>query len=157
MSHATSTLRLYHEAALDSLHALVRLQDLVLRYAQLPCEQRSVLRIETLCQESLVSFMQGLQKIAENPERTYSIERMTAARLALGRDLLKFRNIQAPSAHELVFAASIFFVRLWNRRARPAAFDIPPLTGSGSWQFVLYAPQEEMDLGRFLDEAHQCA
>jgi hypothetical protein len=155
MSHPTSTLRLFHEAILDSLHALIRLHDFVLRYYQRPREQRGVLRVETLYQEYLVPFIQGQQKIAGNPEHGSWFERMTAARLALGRDILTLRGMVGANAHEFVFGVSIFFIRLWNRRARPAASENPPPI-AGPWQVVLYSPCEEMDFELFLNEAHQC-
>jgi hypothetical protein len=155
MSDSKSVLRAFHEAALDSLYALVRFRDLVLRHGQLPREQHGVLPAETLYQEYLVPLLQGSEKIAGVPEHEATLERMTAARIALARDLPAFGTMPAASAHELVFGLPLIFTRRWNRYARPAAAETPP-TPSASWKLVLYAPQEGMNAESFLDDAHLC-
>jgi hypothetical protein len=155
MSHSLSVLRQFHEAALESLHALVRLHDLVLRYGRLHTERRSPVRVDVLYHEYIVPVMKGLGKIAGIPEHGSSFESMTAARLALGRDLVAFHGMPAPNAHALVFGVAIIFVRLWNRHAQPTAPEIPPPIDGGTWEMVLRAPNKEMDLTPFLDQAHQ--
>ena len=85
MSNPATALRQFYEAALDSLHALVRLHDFVLRCYQLTCEQRNVLNADSVGQEYLVPLIQGLAQIADKSEHGSSFERMIAARLALGR------------------------------------------------------------------------
>jgi hypothetical protein len=114
-----------------------------------------MLHPETVLNQCLIPFTVGLKKISGTAAQGSSLELMTSARLALGRDIVRFRNMHAASAHELAFGVSIFFIRLWNRRAKPEPAE-PPMSISGPWQILLHPPQRQMDLEVFLDEAHQC-
>jgi len=151
MSDAAS-IQEFHDAALDSLHGLVRFHDLVLRYNQLSCEQRSSCRIEVMYQDYMIPLFQGLKKLGTLKKVFFEL--MTTARLSLGRDIVKFADMPAANAHELAFAVPIFFIRLWNRLAQPKKVEIPPSL-DGPWKMVLYAPAEEMDLNLYLEHAHQ--
>src|SRR5262249_37694798 len=88
-----STLRLFHEAALESLHALVRLHDLVLRYDQLPLEERTKLRPRAVCEEYLLPFIRAQQKLGGNLEHEHSFRLMMMARLVLRRGYVTFRGM----------------------------------------------------------------
>jgi hypothetical protein len=155
MPDSTSTLRVFHEGALSLLHGLLRLHDLVLEYYRLADQKRTEISAEALYQEHILPFAKAHADLAGNPEMSAAIERMIAARLALGRDVLKFVNTPAASAHELAFGASIYFWRLWNRHCRPGAGEIAPLPSSNAWNIPLCAPSPGMEAGSFMDDAYR--
>jgi len=146
----------FHEAALDAAYALVRLQDVVVRYFKLSIQARRNVSASPLYVEHMAPFMDAIRKVPECPEDESMFRRMTVARVALMRAPLAFRNMQGANAHQLVLGVSLFFIRLWNRRARPEERENPPSTRAGPAHFVLYPPGAEMDLVAFMDEAHQC-
>lgn len=154
MSESAFTIHEFHEAAFDSLHALVRLQDLVIRYGQLSGDQRGNLSKEVMYQNYIDPLFQAQGKIAGKHESASFFSQMTAARLALGRDILSAAGMPAASAHELVFGVPLIFIRTWNGFAQPERVHPPP-SNSATWQLTLYAPREEMNLSLFLDWAHE--
>ncbi len=148
-------MRQYHDATLDSLHAIIRLHDFILKYDLLPHEQRSALSANGVYQEYLLPLFRCFQKLCEGPG-IFS-DCMAAARLAIGRDFLTFRNMSEANAHNLVFGMCTFFIRLWNRRARPSVAEIPPSVPiSTPHKIVLFTPSDETQLNLFLNEACLC-
>src|SRR4051794_19852238 len=99
MPHSPSDFRQFHEAALDAAYALVRLQDVVVRYVKASIQARCAVSAGAFYVEYVVPFMDAIRKLPDCPEDESMFRRMTVARVALMRAPLAFRNMQGANAH----------------------------------------------------------
>lgn len=139
----------YHDAATDSLMALVRLHVLVFSTKK---QDWSKLGAVNLYNVYLLRLFQSQKKLEAVPNPGPTIDVVRMARVELGLEPLTIHGMPGVTTHELVLGVPWMLIRWWNRHARPDVYDPPP-EDVGS--LTLRPPLKELDVAPYLAEV-QC-
>jgi hypothetical protein len=83
----------------------------------------------------------------------------TGTRLTLGRLSLSLGTVPSASAHELALSAALFFLQIWNQKARPDLLDHSPGPWACNWDIDIHPPRADMgssDAATFLALVATC-